>query len=249
MLHERILFAAVLMMNTQKEDYLRGLLNEQFPPARLDDLNCPRVQAHLRDLISTTNEDGSLRNTAPTPPVRVPTPELTCAVASDLDPYKDYTSTAVVLATCPHCRLPSSQCVEVLFGLQLSHYFMRAAISKGTIYYLKDEDDEQVVIKRNFKRLLTQLKFAAAVMNGTPLSVYTDNGMNPFLGKNTDHGDSPLPTCVLEGSCAKFVTWLQEQKDVWEWGNNIRPFMDADDVPYTMAVVNFYREGIENVIE
>ena len=126
---------------------------------------------------------------------------------------------------------------------------MRAAISKGPIYYLEDEDDKQVVIKRNFKRLLTQLKFAAAVMNGTPLSVYTDDGMNPFLGNNPEHVDSPLPTCVVEGSCAKFVTWLQEQKCVWEWGYEISPFIDVDDVPYPMAVVNFYREGIENVIE
>ena len=86
------------LKNTQKEDYLRGLLNEQFPPARLDDLHCRRVQRRLRDFITTTNEDGSLRYAAPTPPVRVPTPELTCAVASDLDPYKDYTSTASTTA-------------------------------------------------------------------------------------------------------------------------------------------------------
>ena len=127
---------------------------------------------------------------------------------------------------------------------------MRAAISMGTIYYLEDEDDEQVAIRRNFKRLLTQLKFATAVMNGTCLSVYTDDGMNPFLGSNPEHTDPPLPICVVEGSCAKFESWLHDQQYVWEWGYDISP------VDFPMAVVNFYREGvnfyregIENVIE
>ena len=232
-------------MNTQKEDYLRGLLNQEIPPARLDALDCPRLEARLRNLISMTNEDGSRRNTAPPPPVRVPMPELTRAIASDLDPYKDYTSSSIVVETCPHCRLPSSQCIEVLFGPQLSHYFMRAAIRKGTIYYLEDEDDEQVAIRRNFKRLLTQLKFATAVMNGTRLSVYADDGMNPFLDNNSEQlgADPPLPNCVVEGSCAKFESWLQEQQYVWEWGYDISP----EDIP--MVVVNFYREGIENAIE
>ena len=148
--------------------------------------------------------------------------------------------------TCRHCKLPKDQCVEKLFGPQMTHYFMRAATEEGCIDYLEDTGEMEIeeAIQQNFKRLLTQLKFAVAVMNGTPLPCYPGDGKNPFLN---DAGckDMTLPKCVVEGSCKKFEDWLDAQKCVHEWGYDICPFTDPDiDLP--MAVVNFYRPDVEN---
>ncbi len=57
---------------------------------------------------------------------------------------------------------------------------LRAAITTGVINYVENEGDPQVAIWNNFKNLLTQLKFAVAVMNGTRLPTYLDDGSNPF---------------------------------------------------------------------
>lgn len=225
-------------MNTQREEYLRGLLNHEFPVARLEDLDCPGVEARIRHLIHTTNEDGSQRDRGTQRnTVQIPTPDLMHAIASDLDPYKDYSITSVV--SCPHCRLPSTQCVEVLFGPQLSHYFMRAVLSKGAIYYLEDVDDENATIQSNFRKLLSQLKFAAAITNGTPLPHYLEEGMK--LVNNPQLVEPPLPLCIIDGSYNKFLNWFSQQQCVWEWGYDICPCTAENDVEYPMAVVNFYR--------
>ena len=155
------------------------------------------------------------------------------------------TNSGTAISTCPHCKLPHPQCVEVLYGSQLSHYFKRAAITTGVIYYLEDEDEPEVAIRRNFKKLLTQLKFATAVLNGTRLPTYPDDGTNPFLGNNQVPVELPLPRCVMDGSCAKFEKWLSDQQLVHEWGYEVCPFTEEDDVDYPMAVVNFYRESVE----
>ncbi len=102
------------------------LLNDEcviaeFPPVRLEELECPSVEGRLLHLIRTTNRDGSSRTGAVSSRTdSAPTPELICAVMSDLDSYLNYAET--VASTCPHCNLPESQCVEVLFGCQMCHY-------------------------------------------------------------------------------------------------------------------------------
>ena len=229
----------------QKEKFLDDQLYREFPVPGLESLGSPGVAARILNLIRTTNRDGS-RRAGPVPSTlgREPMPELASAVASDLDPYNDYSGTSV--PTCPHCNLPRSQCIEVIYGAQMSHHFKRAAITRGVINYLENEEDERrVVIRRNFKKLLTQLKFATAVLNGTRLPAYPDDGTNPFLGNNQGIVESPLPRCVMDGSCAKFEDWLEEQVNVHEWGYDISPFTDADDVEYPMCVVNFYRDNVE----
>lgn len=233
-------------MNAAKEKFLREMRNAEFPPARLEELECPVVEARLLHLVRTTNKDGtqkvgevsSQEAPAPSPPAFIR------AIMSDLDPYKNYADAAA--STCPYCNLPELQCVEVLFGGQMCHYFMRAAMSTGVINYLEDETDSQVAIRRNFMNLLTQLKFAVAVTNGTRLPAYSDDGSNPFINGAENVVDAALPRCVVNGSCAKFEHWLWEQQMVHEWGYDISPFTEVDDVEYPLCVVNFYREALED---
>ena len=225
-------------MSSQREEYLTHLLNHEFPVARLKDLDCPAVESRIRHLIHTTNEDGSHRNGGDPPDsVHPPTPDTMHTIPFDLNPYKDYGVTST--ESCPHCRLPSAQCVETLFGLQLRHYFMRAVLSKGAIYYLEDVDDENATIQSNFRKLLSQLKFAAAITNGTPLPHYSEEGMK--LVNNPQLVEPPLPLCIIDGSYNKFLNWFSQQQCVWEWGYDICPCTAENDVEYPMAVVNFYR--------
>jgi len=181
-----------------------------------------------------------------------PMPQLASAVASNLDPYEDYSGTAIT--TCAHCNLPSSQCLQVIYGPQMLHYFKKAAISEGVIYCFEEEEDDerQVLIRRNFRKLLTQLKFATAILNGTRLPSYPGDGTNPFLAGTQGNVEPALPRCVIDGSCTKFDTWLWEQKVVHEWGYDIGDDNDTegDDVDYPLQVVNFYRDIVErNTVE
>ena len=206
----------------------------------------PGVADRMLNLIQTTNRDGSIR-ARPVPPNLgdVPMPQLASAVASDIDPYKDYSGPDI--PTCPHCNMPSPQCIEVIYGPQMTHHFKKAAIEMGVIYCFEDEEDDErrVLIRRNFRKLLTQLKFGTAVLNGTPLPTYPDDGTNPFLGDSQDIVDSPLPQCVMDGSCTKFDTWLEDQKCVHCWGYDISDDTEGDDVDYPIQVVNFYRDSVE----
>ena len=229
-----------------KEKFLDDQLYKEFPVPNLESLGNPAVQERILNLIRTTNRDGSKR-AGPEPSIldNQPMPQLASAVESDLDPFKDYSESAI--PTCPHCNLPRAQCIEVIYGPQMTHHFKRAALTIGPIYYLggEEEDEPEVIIRRNFRKLLTQLKFATAVMNGTQMPRYPDDGSNPFLNDNTGIIESPLPQCVINGSCTKFESWLDGQKFVHEWGYDICEMIEGDDVDYPMAVVNFYRENIE----
>ena len=150
--------------------------------------------------------------------------------------------------TCQHCKLPKQQCLETLFGASMYHYFKKVATTKGVIYYGEKNDDEEdeederqpeKIVLDEFKRLLTQLKFAVAVMNGTSLPGYPENANNPYLLENSGCEDKPLPDCIVNGSYEKFTWWLEEQKAVHEWGYD----MDVTDIP--KHVVIFYREQFE----
>ncbi len=123
----------------------------------------------------------------------------------------------------------------------MTHYFKKAAIKKGVIYCFEYEEDNerQVLIGKCFMKLLTQLKFATAILNGTRLPSYPDDGTNPFLGDSQGIVDSPVPRCVMDGSCTKFDTWLEEQKFVREWGYDVSDDTEGDDVDYPMQVVFF----------
>ena len=241
-LEECILYSNLTLTVHHKEKFLDDQLYREFPVPGLESLGSPAVEECILNLIHTTNRDGSNR-AGPVPSTlgNEPMPELASAVESNLDPFKDYSRTAI--PTCPHCNLPRAQCIEVIYGPQMKHHFQRAALTIGPIYYLEEEKDEpEVVIRRNFRKLLTQLKFATAVMNGTQMPNYPDDGSNPFLS-DTGIIESPLPQCVIDGSCTKFENWLNEQKFVHEWGYDISDMTEANAVP--MEVVNFYRENVE----
>jgi hypothetical protein len=192
------------------------------------------------------------------------------AVDSKLNPFLDYTSAVITetstntttltntgkhsLAgqlldnsptTCTHCKLPKNQCLEKLFGTSISHYLKKVATTKGVIYYgEEDEDDRETekVVLDDFKRLLTQLKFAVAVMNGTSLPCYPDNAENPYILKGSGCEDRPLPECIVKGSYEKFMWWLSDQQAVHVWGYDIYDGCDISEVDIPMYVVNFYRE-------
>ena len=195
------------------------------------------------------------------------------AVDSKLNPFRDYTSAVTTetltnsttltntdkhsLAgqllgksptTCTHCKLPKKQCLETLFGTSISHYLKKVATQKGVIYYGEEDEDHREpkkVVLDDFQRLLTQLKFAVAVMNGTSLPCYPDNAENPYLLKGSRCEDRPLPECIVKGSYEKFMLWLSDQQYVHEWGYDIPGFDICDDieeVDIPPCVVNFYRE-------
>jgi hypothetical protein len=195
------------------------------------------------------------------------------AVDSKLNPFRDYTSAVTTetltntttltntgkhsLAgqlldksptTCTHCKLPKNQCLETLFGTSISHYLKKVATTNGVIYYGEDDEDHrefEKVVLDDFKRLLTQLKFAVAVMNGTSLPKYPENAENPYILKGSGCEDRPLPECIVKGSYGKFMWWLSDQKTVHEWGYDISGYDICDDieeVDIPMCVVNFYRE-------
>ena len=232
-------------MESQKERYLNQRLNEEWPPMNLRDLEIPHLEQHLRSLINATNRDGTPRINPPEPAALVPMPNLISAVRSDLDPFKDYTNDPV--DKCAHCNFPIGQCLETLYGDQMSHYYKRAAIKEGVIYYLDNEDEPEEAVRENFKHLLTQLKFTTAVMNGTPLPEYPGDGQNPYLQGRQNCQDTPLPRCIIDGSCAKFFSWLEDQQEVHQWGYDINEGMSLDDVTYPLSVINFYREALQNV--
>ena len=150
--------------------------------------------------------------------------------------------------TCTHCKLPKNQCLETLFGTSISHYLKKVATTNGVIYYGEDDEDHrefEKVVLDDFKRLLTQLKFAVAVMNGTSLPKYPENAENPYILKGSGCEDRPLPECIVKGSYGKFMWWLSDQKTVHEWGYDISGYDICDDieeVDIPMCVVNFYRE-------
>ena len=147
--------------------------------------------------------------------------------------------------TCTHCKLPKKQCLETLFGASISHYLKKVATKKGVIYYGEEDEDHrepEKVVLDDFKRLLTQLKFAVAVMNGTSLPCYPDNAENPYILKGSGCEDRPLPECIVKGSYEKFMWWLSDQQAVHVWGYDIYDGCDISEVDIPMYVVNFYRE-------
>jgi len=199
----------------------------------------------------------------------VTAPALSSAVHSTLNPFGDYTKMPTTTtckhslsgheidsphaAACPHCKLPHDQCVEKLFGSQMAYYFKKAAMELGAIYYPRgdtndsysDKEDHEVILK-DFRRLLTQLKFAVAIMNGTSLPAYPATAKNPFITRGSGCKDMSLPDCVLGGSYRNFMNWLDDQKAVHEWGYEFYGFEDEEELPdVPMYVVNFYREDIE----
>jgi hypothetical protein len=155
--------------------------------------------------------------------------------------------------TCIHCKFPKEECLETLFGTSISHYLKKVATKKGVIYYGENDEDHREpkkVVLDDYKRLLTQLKFAVVVMNGTSLPCYPDNAENPYILKGSGCEDRPLPDCIVKGSYEKFMWWLSDQQTVHEWGYDISGYDICDDIEEVgipMCVVNYYREqsGIE----
>ena len=205
-------------------------------------------------------------------------PALVNGVETSLNPFKDYynhgdvggspnktpcgkhTRSGVLIdasAVCVHCKLPLSQCAEKLFGPQMTYFFKKAAMKVGVIDYPNhgvESDEDSITVYHDFNRLLTELKFAVAVMNGKWSPMYSGNGDNPFLhpfvgsNLNDTHNElgamcipksTLLPKCVVEGSYATFKDWLAIQKSVHEWGYDIYP--GAVDFEMPMDVVNYYR--------
>lgn len=153
---------------------------------------------------------------------------------------------------CIHCKLPSSQCVEKLFGLQMLHYFKKSASYEGIIDYPLHRDDSREVddtIREDFRRLLSHLKFSVAVMNGTTLPSYPGLANNPFVTQNLQSeewecDDVTLPDCVIKGSYTTFLDWLDEKQEVFNWNLNIYDGMDElPEIP--QSVINHYRAAIE----
>ena len=211
--------------------------------------------------VCTTQEQVSVKEV-------MSTPMLANAVCSNLNPFKDYINNddsdmnnskrkhaaysdenCSNNSVCKHCKLPSDQCLEKLFGPQMKYYFKKSVMEEGIWEYREYSDNyghANQRIEKDFKRLLSQLKFSVAVMNGTPLPQHPSHAINPFLLKESPHQDTPLPYCIVNGSLKKFLDWLHDEQCVVDWGTDI-PYEQENDQDYNIPlyVVNHYRSTIE----
>ena len=98
---------------------------------------------------------------------------------------------------CQYCYCLKDQCMEVVYGAEIMYYFRKVTLDEGLDFKKTDSSGEELagedIINQDFTRILNQLQFANAVINGIDLNEHKLEGSAGYETK-------PLPKCIADGS-------------------------------------------------